>query len=155
MTRRIRKKDAWKQVKVDGDTLEKRNEQRNEQLLRFVEGLEPEDRKGILGTVNQWTAEEGTRVVPASQSLFDLSSKEKQLKQLAAQHQFEAPAVVKRSTEARLDSMVKRLMNAHPQDQEYLLKSVQLEYWKAGAPVTVEALRAAAATYLNRAERRQ
>jgi len=148
------KEKPWEEVVVDGDTLEKRREQRQEQLLRFVERLSPEDRKGISGTVNQWTKETGTRVVPASQSMYDLTSKEKKLKQVMAQHTFTAPAPTKRTAEQRLDSMVQRLMVAHPQDQEYLLKQVASEYWKAGAPVTVEALRTAAAHYLNRAQRR-
>lgn len=148
------KKQPWQEVVIDGDTLEKRNEQRNEQLLRFVERLTPEDRKGIAGTVTQWTKETGARVVPASQSVFDLEAKEKKLRNIMATHQFEAPPIVKRTTEQRLESMVKRLMAAHPQDQEYLLRSAAVEYWKAGAPVTVEALRTAAAHYLNRSARR-
>ena len=151
----VKKKQPWEEVVIDGDTLEKRNDQRNEQLLRFVERLSPEDRKGIAGTVNQWTEETGTRVVSASQSLFDLESKEKKLKQVMARHEFSAPPVVRRTTEQRLDSMVKRLLGAHPQDQEYILRQAATEYWKVGAPVTVEALRTAAAHYLNRAERRQ
>lgn len=150
----MQKKQPWQEVVIDGDTLEKRRDQRNEQLLRFVERLTPEARKGIPGMVNQWTKETGTRVVPASQSLYDLEAKEKKLKQVMASHQFEAPPIVKRTTEERLDSMTKRLLASRPEEQEYLLKQVASEYWKAGAPVTVDALRTAAAHYLNRAERK-
>jgi hypothetical protein len=148
------KKQPWQEVAIDGDTLEKRRDQRKEQLLRFIERLSPEDRRGISGTVNQWTKETGTHVVPASQSLYDLEAAEKKLRPIVASHQFEAPPITKRTTEERLDSMTKRLLASRPEEQEYLLRQVASEYWKAGAPVTVDALRTAAAHYLNRAERK-
>ena len=106
--------------------------------------------------VNQWTKGEGVRVVPASQSVYDLNSRTKKLRQHAEQHTF-APLdpVRKRTPEQRLESMVRRLVGASPQTLEPILKQIAGEYWKQGAPVTVDALRAVASHYLNRAERKR
>jgi hypothetical protein len=151
----VKKKPAHEEIVVDGDTLEKRRDQRAEQLERFVWGLTPEQRKGILGYVNQWTQEAGTQVVPASQSVFNLDAKQKQLREYTETHEFDAPPVVKRTPNERVESMVARLKTASPETIEPILKEVASEYWKAGAPVTVDALRAVAAHYLNRTERRK
>ena len=140
---------------VDGTTIEKRRDQRAEQLERFLGGLSEEDRKGIVGTVNQWTKDEGVRVLPASQSLFDLSSKDKRLRSYSEQGTFsDLPPVVKRTPQQRLESMVLRLKDAAPETLEPILNDIAGEYWKAGAPVTVDALRAVASHFLNKTERR-
>jgi hypothetical protein len=113
---------------------------------------QPADRQGILGYVNQWTKETGTRVVPASESLF---TKDKQLREdIEEPLEFKAPPVLKRTHEQRLDSMVKRLMAADPKQNEAMLKEIAGEYWRAGAPVTVDQLRTVAAHFLNIAERK-
>jgi len=145
----------YQKVVIDGDTLEKRREQRAEQMEKFIHQLTPEQRVGIAGKVNQWTKEAGTKVVPASQSVYNLDAgKQKMLRNYAEQHVFDAPPVVKRTTEQRLDSMVRRLKQ-QPEMAEVILKDIAGEYWKAGAPVSVEALRTVAAHFLNRAERRK
>jgi hypothetical protein len=141
---------------IDGDTLEKRREQRAEQLEKFLWGLTPEDRKGLAGTVNQWTEGAGVRVVPASQSLYDLSAgKDKRLRNVAATSTFEEPKMIKRTAEQRLDSMVARLKATDPALIEPVLRDIAGEYWKAGAPVSTDQLRAVASHFLNRAERRK
>ncbi len=139
---------------IDGDTIEKRRDQRAEALERFLFSLDDDRRKGIVGTVNQWSPERGVKVVPASQSVFDLSSKQKKLRDYSETHVFkELPPIIKRTPEQRLDSMVARLKAGVP--PEPVLKEVAAEYWKAGAPVTVEALRTVAAHFLNRVERQR
>jgi len=141
---------------VDGTTIEKRRDQRAEQLERFLGGLSEEDRKGIVGTVNQWTKDEGVRVLPASQSLFDLSSKDKRLRSYSEQGAFsDLPPIVKRTPQQRLESMVLRLKDAAPETLEPILNDIAGEYWKAGAPVTVDALRAVASHFLNITERKR
>jgi hypothetical protein len=140
---------------IDGSTLEKRRDQRAEQLERFVGELTPEDRKGVLGYVNQWTKEEGTRVVPSSQSVYDLKSKQKKLRNYEETHVFDVPPAVKRTPEQRLDSMVTRLKTAPEWQVEPILKEISGEYWKAGAPISVDQLRAVAAHFLNRTERKK
>jgi hypothetical protein len=149
------KRPEYQKVVIDGDTLEKRREQRAEQMEKFVHQLTPEQRKGVIGKVNQWTKEAGTRVVPASQSVYNLSAKEKQLRQYMESHQFDAPPIIKRTPEQRLDSMVQRLKDADPAYNEFILKEIAGEYWKAGAPVSVDQLRTVAAHFLNRAERKK
>lgn len=152
---------------VDGSTLEKRREQRAEILEEFVGGLEPEDRQGIVGTVNQYQRATGVQVVPAEQSLYELRQptgmplltlEKKKLRDLQAQGIFreeDLPPVVKRTPDQRINSMVKRLQSAPPETVEPILKDIANEYWKAGAPVTVDALRAVASHFLNQAERRK
>jgi hypothetical protein len=149
------KRPEYQKVVIDGDTLEKRREQRAEQMEKFIHQLTPEQRKGVVGKVNQWTKEAGTRVVPASQSVYNLGAKEKQLRQYMESHQFDAPPIIKRTPEQRLDSMVQRLKDADPAYNEFILKEIAGEYWKAGAPVSVDQLRTVAAHFLNRAERKK
>ena len=140
---------------VDGSTLEKRRDQRAEQLERFLGEMTEEDRKGIVGTVNQWTKATGVKVVPASQSVFDLGSGEKKLRSYSEQGTFtDVPPVIKRTPEQRLDSMVQRLRAASPETVEPILKEIAGEYWRQGMPVSTDALRTVAAYYLNRAERK-
>lgn len=165
MSKRIRKEDAWKQVKIDGDTLEKRREQRNEQLLRYAETMSEESKKGILGYVTQWDPERGVRGVRTSQALYGPEARRIRTDQpvqvgnnmtaVAPDDAFKLDPIRKRTPDERIESMTKRLLKAHPQDQEYLLKSIGAEYWKKGMPVTVDQLRAAAAHYLNKAERKK
>jgi RNase P/RNase MRP subunit p29 len=151
----VAKTPEWKKVAIDGDTLEKRREQRKEQLEKFLWSLPKERQQGILGTVNQWTKEEGVKVVPSSQSLFDMEAKEKRLREdIEVEHTFEVPPIEKRTPQQRLESMTKRLLE-NPQQHEAILQEIAGEYWKAGAPVTVDALRAVAAHFLNRADQRR
>ena len=141
---------------VDGSTLEERRDQRAEQLERFLGGLTPEDRQGIVGTVNQWTKAGGVRVVPASQSVFDLEADSKRLRHYSEVGTLPDPdPIVKRTPSQRLDSMVARLKTAPPETVEPMLNQIAGEYWKAGAPVTVDALRAVASHFLNLTERRR
>jgi len=144
------------EMQIDGSTLEKRRDQRAEQLERFIGEMGEEDRKGFIGKVNQWTKATGVKVVPAEQSVFDLNSNEKKLRAYAEQHVFDdLPPVVKRTPEQRLDSMVARLRDAPPESVEPILKRIAGEYWKAGSPVTVDALRAVASHFLNLTEGRK
>lgn len=141
---------------IDGSTLEKRRDQRAEQLERFLASLTEEGRRGIVGTVNQWSKATGVKVVPASQSVFDLNANEKRLRSYAEQGTFtDVPPVIKRTPQQRLDSMVNRLKDVPPEQIEPMLRNIAGEYWRAGAPVTVDALRAVASQLLNRAERKQ
>jgi hypothetical protein len=50
--------------------------------------------------------------------------------------------------------MIQRIQK-DPVLAEAMLKDIAKEYWKAGAPVTVDALRIVAAHFLNRSERRK
>ena len=142
---------------IDGSTLEKRRDQRAEQLERFIGELTPDDRKGFIGYVNQWTKEAGTKVVPASQSVFDLNSKQKKLREFSDSKVLgeDLPPIVKRTPEQRLDSMVNRLKAASPEHIEPILADIAGEYWKAGAPVSTDALRVVASHYLNRTARKR
>ena len=142
---------------IDGTTLEKRRDQRAAQLERFLGSLREEDRQGVLGTVNQWSKATGVKVVPASQSVYDLNSPQKRLRHHAEQVTFTdpPPPIIKRTPEQRLDSMVRRLQGASPETLEPALRDIAREYWKAGAPVTVDALRAVASHYLNQTERKR
>jgi RNase P/RNase MRP subunit p29 len=149
------KRPEYQKVVIDGDTLEKRREQRAEQMEKFIWQLTPEQRVGIAGKVNQWTEEAGTRVVPASQSVYNLNEKQKQLREYQESFEFDAPPIIKRTPEQRLDSMVKRLTKADPAHVEPILREIREEYWKAGAPISVEQLRAVATHFLNRAERKR
>jgi len=146
-----------REVVIDGSTLEKRRDQRAEQLERFIGEMTPENRQGFIGKVNQWTKAAGVQVVDASESVFDLNSPEKKLRDYSEVHAFdesELPTIIKRTPEQRLNSMVQRLKAASPQTVEPVLKDIAGEYWKAGAPVTVDALRAVASHFLNRTERK-
>jgi hypothetical protein len=136
---------------IDGTTLEKRRDQRAEVLERFLHTLTPEDRQGIEGTVNSWTRDGGVEVLPAPQSVFNLDADDKRLRPYQEAHAFEEPdPIVKRTPEQRLESMVKRLIENGVEDS--ILSEVAGEYWKQGAPVTVDALRAVASHFLNRAD---
>ena len=151
------KRPSYQKVVIDGDTLEKRREQRAEQLERYVAERPKDQGPGILDAVTQWDKEGGTRVVPSSQSLFDLESPEKQLRQVAIPKVLgqDLPPIVKRTPEQRLDSLVARLKAGGPETHEAILKEIAGEYWKRGMPVTAEALRTVAAHFLNRAERKK
>jgi hypothetical protein len=150
------KTPEYKKVVIDGDTLEKRREQRAEQMEKFIHQLTPEQRCGVMGKVNQWTKETGTRVVPASQSVYNLDAgKQKQLREYAETHvDWDVPPIVKRTPEQRIQTMVQRIQK-DPVLAEAMLKDIASEYWKAGAPVSVDQLRTVAAHFLNRAERRR
>ena len=142
---------------IDGSTLEKRRDQRAAQLEEFVGSLTPEDRQGFLGYVNQWTKATGVNMVPAKQSLVD-RAQPGNLRQAEFKGQFDEsklPPVVKRTPEQRIESFVARLKTTPRDQQEAILKDIQGVYWKAGHPVTVDALRAVASHYLNQAERRR
>ena len=155
--KKFRENQDWEE-KVDGSTIEKRREQRAEILEEYIGTLTEDDRKGVLGKVNQYTKASGVKVVPASQSVYDLNANQKKLREFQTQGVFreeDLPPIVKRTPEQRVESMAKRLMNAHPAEIEYILKDLQYEYWKAGAPVTVDALRTVASHFLNRAERKK
>ena len=142
---------------IDGSTLEKRRDQRAAQLEEFIGSLTPEDRQGFLGYVNQWTKATGVHMVPAKQSLVD-RAQPGNLRQAEFKGQFDEsklPPLVKRTPEQRIESFVKRLLTTPRDQQDAILREVQGEYFKAGAPVTIDALRAVATYYLNRAERRR
>ena len=141
---------------IDGSTLEKRRDQRAEQLERFIGELTPEDRKGFIGKVNQWTKETGVQVVDAEQSLFDLNSREPKLREYAETHVFEElPPIVRRTPQQRIESLAARIKDSTPVELEVLFSELAVEYWKAGAPVAQEDLRAVAATLLNQTERKR
>ena len=123
-------------VPPDGSTLEKRRDQRAEQLERFIGEMTPEDRKGFIGKVNQWTKEEGVKVVDQSESVFDLESKEKKLREYTEQHTFaDLEPIKKRTPQQRVEALTQRLVGAPEWERQYLLKEIQGEYWKAGTPV--------------------
>jgi hypothetical protein len=154
------KNEDWedKLDEVDGSTIEKRRDQRAEILEEYLGSLTEDDRQGVLGKVNQYTKATGVEVVDASQSVYDPQSKTKELRGFEASKVFkeeDLPPIVKRTPQERIESMTKRLMSAHPAEIEYILKDLQYEYWRAGAPVTVDALRTVATHFLNRAERKK
>jgi hypothetical protein len=153
------KRKPYQKVVIDGDTLEKRRDQRAEQLEKFIWGLTPEDHKGVSGVVNQWTREEGTRVVPASQSLYKTRTSPKQPKMLrddlAPQGQFAVPEIKKRSLEDRVGTFVTRLKKANPSEVDAILQQIASDYWREGMPVTAADLRVVATTFLNRADQRK
>ena len=150
---------AWKQVVIDGDTLEKRREQRKEQLLRYAETMSEESKRGVLGYVTQWTKEKGVQGVRTADSLMTQEQRQrgqgiKNIAAVAPDDAFQLDPIVKRSPQERIESMAQRLMKADPAQNEQILKEIGEEYWKAGAPITHEQLRAIAAHFLNRAERK-
>ena len=152
-----RRIQEWEE-KIDGSTLEQRRDQRKEQLAEFLWNVKKEgDPNGVLGMVNQYTKATGVSMVPQAQSVYDLDAKQKQLKNLESTHVFneaDLPPIVKRTPDERINAMVARLKTASPETLEPMLQQIAGEYWKAGSPVTVDALRAVAAHFLNRTERR-
>ena len=155
-----KKKDRRKEyekVDVDGDTLDKRREQRAEQLEKYVWERDPEQGPGVLDAVTQWDKESGGRVVPASQSVYDLEAEEKKLREVNIQHELgkDLEPIVKRTPEERLNSLVSRLKAAEPAHMASILQEIAGEYWKMGMPVSAEDLRTVAAHFLNRTERKK
>ena len=135
----------------------KTRDERLEDLERYVARMSPESRKGIKGIVTQWTRELGAHNVPASQSLMaerSSAQEAKRLNDIETSLEFDAPPIIKRTREQRLESMVKRLKSANPATVEPILAQIAGEYWKAGMPVTVADLQRVAAHFLNRTERR-
>lgn len=158
MTKPKRKTFEELEAEIDGTTLEQRRDQRAAQLETFLGSLTEEDRAGVLGQVNQYTKATGVRMVPASESVFDLNSKQKQLRQFEASQVFkeeDLPPIIKRTPGQRMDSMVARLKTASPEAIEAILIQIAGEYWKAGMPVNVDDLRRVAAHFLNQSERRK
>lgn len=155
ISKRKDKRREYEKVAIDGDTLEKRREQRAEQLEKYL-WERPEQAAGILNHVTQWQRDTGAGVVPASQSLFDLNAPDKRLRDLTVTAPIgqDLPPIVKRTPEQRLDSMVQRLKRAAPEDNEAILQEIAGEYWKAGMPVATEDLRMVAAHFLNQTTRK-
>lgn len=166
-------KAEW-EAEIDGSTLEQRRDQRAEQLEKFLGSLSEEDRAGFIGKVNQWMQATGVQVVDASQSVYDLDKKQKQLRDFGETHVFEdLPPVVRRSPDQRVAAMARRLRTmfenpnatvvdpetgqtiTHQQVIEATLNEIKEAYWEAGMPVTDDQLRVVAAHYLNRSERRK
>lgn len=148
-------KAEW-EAEIDGSTLEQRRDQRAEQLEKFLGSLSEEDRAGFIGKVNQWMQATGVQVVDASQSVYDLDKKQKQLREFGETHVFEdLDPIVKRTPGQRVDAMVARLKAAPPETVEPILAEIAGEYWKAGMPVNVDDLRKVATHFLNRSERRK
>jgi hypothetical protein len=70
--------------------------------------------------------------------------------------QVQAAPILRRDPLARVESLTKRLVDAVNQNPALfpmILKEIQGEYWKAGAPVSIEKLREAATTLIQQAER--
>lgn len=68
----------------------------------------------------------------------------------------EANPIPRRDPLARVESLTRRLVDevmANPGMYDHILTEIQGEYWKAGAPVSVDQLRDAARILLERAER--
>lgn len=68
---------------------------------------------------------------------------------------FHLDPIAKRTRQARLDSLTRRLVDEYknnPAAVEGVLAEIATEYWKQGAPVTVDQLRSAAAALLTKAE---
>jgi hypothetical protein len=152
------KRPEWKKVVVDGDTLEKRRDQRAEQLEKYVWERPKDQGPGVLDAVVQWDKEGGSKVVPSSQSLFDLEAEEKKLREVdegTALLGQDLPPIVKRTPQQRIESLANRLRDSDPAFIEPILKELASEYWKAGMPVSTEDLRAVAASLLNQADRRK
>lgn len=154
MTKEVTFGEEFSEAAIDGATLEERREQRKEQLSRFVAQMDRAEQREFVGKVNQWTQDQGTRLVDASRSLYDLDAPTKKLrKDLTSTHAFAVPQVVKRTPEERINALVTKLQAAPREQQEAILGQVAQEYWKAGMPVTAEDLRKVAAFFLNRTER--
>jgi hypothetical protein len=67
------------------------------------------------------------------------------------------PVLRQRTPQEKLDSLTQRLVlswRTQPWLINALLAEIQGEYWKAGAPVSVDQLRALAGAQLQEAERR-
>lgn len=155
MSKKFYENENWEE-QVDGSTIEKRRDQRAEILERYLGSLTDEDRQGVVGKVNQYMKATGVQVVPAEQSVYDLTSKTKKVREAAVQHQFEElPPIVKRTPQERIESMVQRLKTAPAWQTEFILKEIGSEYWRMGMPVSTEDLRTVAAHFLNQAERRK
>lgn len=133
-------------------SLEDRREARKEHALRWLmehPGAATTFRKGIAQFDKAWG---GTKVRSWDQSMTTPGETmgERLRQDLPPQSAtFAVPPVVKRTLEERVQSMVQRLKQADPAVQDGLIRRIAAEYWKAGAPVTEEALRAVAAHYLN------
>lgn len=108
---------------------------------------------GPRGQVAQWSPDEGAHLRPYTQSQIH----EGRLQDPGIgdpSTSFKAPVLRKRTHQERLESMIRRLKDVHPVQQAALLQQIGAEYWKAGMPVTQEALAKAAATILNGADKR-
>ena len=152
------KRKEYEKVVVEEDApLEKKREQRAEQLEKYIWERDPEQGPGEFDKVVQWTKETGAAVVPASQSLFDLEAEEKRLREVNIQHELgkDLDPIVKRTPQQRLEAMVEKLKASDPIYVDAILQDIASEYWKAGMPVTVDDLRRVASHFLNRTERKK
>jgi hypothetical protein len=108
---------------------------------------------GSPGKTAQWDKEHGARLRPWQQSLIDDRYNGKLRDPgLPQEHGFSIPVLHKRTFEERQESMIRRLIDTPEPLQEDLLKQIAGGYWKEGMPVTMAALRDAAAAILNRAD---
>jgi hypothetical protein len=140
----------------EASTPEKRRDQRAEVLDTFLGSLKPEDRQGVMGKVNQYTKATGVKVVDAQESVYDLTTRTKKLREEAVDHVFtDLPPITRRTPQQRIEAMVRRLKAASPLEIEPILREIKYEYWKAGTPVTEDALRTVASHFLNQAERKR
>ena len=114
-------------------------------------------RDGPQGQVAQWAPDEGAHLRSWQQSQID-DHYDGRLQDPGIvddpRHRFDIPVLRKRTAEERLESMIRRLAVVHPVQQAALLQQIAGDYWKAGMPVTQEALRKAAADLLNRNDKR-
>jgi hypothetical protein len=112
-------------------------------------------RDGPMGMTAQWDSEDGAKLRDWRRSLID-DRYNGQLRDpgLPQEHTFDVPVLRKRTAEERLESMIRRLKDAHPVQQAALLQEIGGEYWRAGMPVTQDALRKAATDILNKADKR-
>lgn len=134
------------------------DEAKQEKLLRYLHrrdwnNLSKEYRQAVLANGMQWSREAGAKMVPASQRLVQDGRIRSDLKAAAV---FDVPPIVKRTPNQRLESMIEKLKDTPPAQLEGILRSIQGEYWKRGATVSIEELRLETAkAFLKRSDRRQ
>jgi hypothetical protein len=124
------------------------SEEKKERLARYL--MEhPREMQRAKVYLNQVARYEGgrTTLVPREDSTYNkmLGKIPSEVETLAKN----APPVVRRSNQERLDSMIQRLKLWPPHLLEAKLREVHGQFWKEGMPVAYDDLKKVAAQYLN------
>jgi hypothetical protein len=136
---------------------ERFNQADRDERIHIVDKLIKEGRftaPGKPGTTAQWDRTDGGRIRSHKQSMVNVAGTGVEDNGMPQEHVFEIPRLVKRTKQERLESMIRRLKDVHPTQQAALLQQIGAEYWKAGMPVTMDALRKAASDILNKVDGR-
>jgi hypothetical protein len=135
---------------MEETTLEERREMAMRQLYARLTAAQ-EDRRLYRGVVA--ASQGGGQVQGYTSWRNSVTDRNNELKPSAETHAWDLAPIKKRTDTERLDSMIRRLKDMPPGMQAATLIAIEAEFWKLGAPVTGEVLKAAAAKLLGQAEK--